>query len=198
MRFQSYSRPDCHQSRPRCRRIDCRLGCDAPPSASRTSAIRVLLDSTPRFLHMASKRYGEDGLGGTPFIRWRKSFSSGCCFFTTQGREGVVFPRDHSVRRRKPSLRRSHLSHRGRPEGVSRIEPYSLRHSQSGDILLFALLSPDGQSHSFRLDRILGAVMTEQSFLPRFEVELTPADPEPIQSLEHGSSFSGTTQIQPQ
>lgn len=81
--------------------------------------------------------------------------------------------------------------------GVRRIEPYSLRRSRVGDILLFALRSSDGQSRSYRLDRILGAVMTNQSFVPRFEIELTPADPGPIPSLDRGVAFTSIGQLQP-
>lgn len=78
---------------------------------------------------------------------------------------------------------------------VRRIEPYSLRRSRADDILLFALRSSDGQSRSYRLDRILGAVMTNQSFVPRFEIELTPADPGPIPSLGRGGTFTVTGRI---
>jgi len=71
---------------------------------------------------------------------------------------------------------------------VRRIEPYSLRRSRAGDILLYAVRAADGQSRSYRLDRILGAAVTEQSFAPRYEVELTPADFGPIQPLARGAS----------
>jgi predicted nucleotidyltransferase component of viral defense system len=58
--------------------------------------------------------------------------------------------------------------------GVRRIEPYSLRRTQAGDILLFAIRVMDGQLRSYRLDRIRGAVVTDQIFSPRFLIELTP------------------------
>ncbi len=66
-----------------------------------------------------------------------------------------------------------YVSEDGR-RGTRRIEPYSLRRTSAGDILLFALRAQDGQSRSYRLDRIQGAAMTNESFVPRFAVELTP------------------------
>ena len=91
------------------------------------------------------------------------------------------------------------LNYRSEDGQVSmrRIEPYSLRRSQAGDILLYAVRSADGESRSYRLDRILGAVVTDQSFAPRYEVELTPADVGPIPSLGGGGSFARIRQLQP-
>ena len=63
---------------------------------------------------------------------------------------------------------------------VRRIEPYSLRRTQAGDILLFAVRSLDNQSRSYRLDGVRGAVVTNQSFAPRFLVELTPEAMRPV------------------
>jgi hypothetical protein len=80
---------------------------------------------------------------------------------------------------------------------VRRIEPYSLRRSRAGDILLFAVRSADGQSRSYRLDRILAAAVTGQSFAPRFEVELTPADLGPVPPLARSRSFAAIRQLQP-
>lgn len=79
--------------------------------------------------------------------------------------------------------------------GVRRIEPYSLRRSQAGDILLCAVRAANGESRTYRLDRILGAIVTDQSFAPRFEVELTPADPGPIPSLARGG-LAGIPRLQ--
>ncbi len=80
--------------------------------------------------------------------------------------------------------------------GVRRIEPYSLRRSQAGDILLYAVRAADGQSRSYRLDRLLGAAVTDQSFAPRFEVELTPAGGGPVPSLARGGSVPGLRHLQ--
>jgi hypothetical protein len=57
---------------------------------------------------------------------------------------------------------------------IRRIEPYSLRRTRAGNILLFAIRSLDGQSRSYRLDRIQSAITTHQSFSPRYAIELTP------------------------
>jgi len=60
--------------------------------------------------------------------------------------------------------------------GVRRIEPYSLRRTRDGAILLFAIRTKDGESRSYRLDRIEGAEITDATFTPRFAIELTPGD----------------------
>ncbi|MDN5864677.1 MAG: nucleotidyl transferase AbiEii/AbiGii toxin family protein [Gammaproteobacteria bacterium] len=57
------------------------------------------------------------------------------------------------------------------------IEPYSLRRSQEGNLLLYAVKHETGESRSYRVDRILGAEATRTSFVPRFQIELTPVGP---------------------
>jgi predicted nucleotidyltransferase component of viral defense system len=59
---------------------------------------------------------------------------------------------------------------------VRRVEPYSLRRTRAGAILLFAIRTEDGESRSYRLDRIEGATITDESFTPKFAIELTPGD----------------------
>lgn len=56
------------------------------------------------------------------------------------------------------------------------IEPYSLRRTSEGNILLFAIRVADGQGRSYRLDKIRGARMTSQPFVPRFAVELSATE----------------------
>lgn len=56
--------------------------------------------------------------------------------------------------------------------GTRTIEPYSLRRTMAGEILLYAVRTADGQSRSYRVDRIEGARATRQSFAPRYQVEL--------------------------
>lgn len=63
---------------------------------------------------------------------------------------------------------------------VRRIEPYSLRRSRAGDVLLYAVKAQTGEARSYRLDRIEGATATTQPFTPRFAVELTPSEVGPI------------------
>ena len=57
--------------------------------------------------------------------------------------------------------------------GTRTIEPYSLRRTSTGDLLLYAVRSQDGQDRSYRVDRILGARPTQQTFTPRYAVELS-------------------------
>ena len=57
------------------------------------------------------------------------------------------------------------------------IEPYSLRRTQEGNILLYALRHETNQWRAYRVDRIQGAEITETPFVPKHEVELTPAGP---------------------
>jgi predicted DNA-binding transcriptional regulator YafY len=62
------------------------------------------------------------------------------------------------------------------------IEPYSLRRSQEGNILLYAVRHEDGQPRAYRIDRIQGATARNVSFSPRYTIELTASgtlqDPE--------------------
>lgn len=64
---------------------------------------------------------------------------------------------------------------------VRRIEPYSLRRTHDGNIILHAIRAADGQHRSYRIDRIEGAQTTGQSFVPRYAVELSPHGPAVIQ-----------------
>ncbi len=64
------------------------------------------------------------------------------------------------------------------------IEPYSLRRSSVGDLLLYAVRSDNGAPRAYRIDRIQGATATRQSFTPRYVVELTDGGPVFAPSLE--------------
>jgi predicted nucleotidyltransferase component of viral defense system len=69
-----------------------------------------------------------------------------------------------------------------------RIEPYSLRRTQEGNILLHAW-SVDRNAHrSYRVDRIEGARITGQTFSPRYAVELTPEGPVRVPPTQRSSS----------
>ena len=59
-------------------------------------------------------------------------------------------------------------------QSTDRIEPYSLRRTKDGNIVLHAVGVTDGESHSYRIDQIHGATITLQSFVPRYLVELWP------------------------
>ena len=57
------------------------------------------------------------------------------------------------------------------------IEPYSLRRTQEGNVLLHAVRWQNQQHRSYRVDRIQGARVTQQTFTPRYAVELMPTGP---------------------
>ena len=57
------------------------------------------------------------------------------------------------------------------------IEPYSLRRTQEGNILLYAIKHLTGEIRSYRVDRIQGAEISDTSFVPRHAIELTPSAP---------------------
>ncbi|MFQ5720012.1 MAG: WYL domain-containing protein [Acidobacteriota bacterium] len=57
---------------------------------------------------------------------------------------------------------------------VRRIEPYSLRETRTGNIVLHAYRSDTGEHRSYRVDRIEGTTTTSQPFVPRWAIELSP------------------------
>jgi len=68
----------------------------------------------------------------------------------------------------------NHLCIDLRYEGsVRRIEPYSLRETAEGNFVLHALRSDSGQDRTYRVDRIEGASVTQQTFRPQKAIELT-------------------------
>jgi predicted nucleotidyltransferase component of viral defense system len=57
------------------------------------------------------------------------------------------------------------------------IEPYSLRRTLAGNIVLHAVRVDNNLHRSYRADRILSARATELTFIPRYAIELTPSGP---------------------
>jgi len=57
------------------------------------------------------------------------------------------------------------------------IEPYSLRRTREGNILLYAVKHDSGEPRSYRIDRIQGIEISQVPFIPRYIVELTPSSP---------------------
>jgi len=55
-------------------------------------------------------------------------------------------------------------------QGPRTVEPYSLRRTKNGELLLF-VVNERGFLRGYRVDRIAGARVTAESFLPRFLVE---------------------------
>lgn len=63
-----------------------------------------------------------------------------------------------------------------------RIEPYSLRRTQDGNIVLHAHNVDQNEHRSYRVDRMQGARVTNTAFTPRHAVELSPQGPVLVQS----------------
>ena len=57
------------------------------------------------------------------------------------------------------------------------IEPYSLRRTKEGNVILHAHNVDKDEHRGYRVDRIQGARVTDQTFTPRFEIELTSTGP---------------------
>lgn len=60
------------------------------------------------------------------------------------------------------------------------IEPYSLRRTSAGNVLLHAIRAGDGGSRSYRVDRIQSVRVTTDPFTPRFVVEFPAAGALPV------------------
>jgi predicted nucleotidyltransferase component of viral defense system len=69
-------------------------------------------------------------------------------------------------------------------KSTRKIEPYSLRRSQAGNILLFATKSDTGEARSYRLDRIVSAGATRESFVPKFQIEITGTGLMPMPTIQ--------------
>lgn len=66
--------------------------------------------------------------------------------------------------------------------GSRLIEPYALRRTNRGTLLLHAIRHDDGQSRTYRVDRILGAHATPKRFVPQYAIELSAAGTLGVQS----------------
>lgn len=53
------------------------------------------------------------------------------------------------------------------------IEPYSLRRTRDGNLLLYAVKHNTGEDRSYRVDRIQGAEVTKIPFKPRYALEMS-------------------------
>ena len=78
-----------------------------------------------------------------------------------------------------------------------RIEPYSLRQTRDGNIVLHAYNLSKNDHRSYRVDRIEGARSTGETFIPRYAVELTPGGPMSVPPARSGSGSSGTARMSP-
>jgi hypothetical protein len=57
------------------------------------------------------------------------------------------------------------------------IEPYSLRRTNAGNLLLHAIRADNRQHRAYRVDQIQSAEVTQKSFTPIYAIELTPSGP---------------------
>jgi hypothetical protein len=71
------------------------------------------------------------------------------------------------------------------------IEPYSLRRTSDGNLLLYAVKHNTGEDRSYRVDRIQGANVTKISFSPRYSVELTTSGPFTAPPISRSSAGIG-------
>jgi len=55
-----------------------------------------------------------------------------------------------------------------------RVEPYSIRSTARNEIIFHAIRTSDATHSIFTVSEIQGATMTQQSFQPRYLVELRP------------------------
>ena len=88
---------------------------------------------------------------------------------------------------------------------MRRIEPYSLRRTQEGNVILHAHNRHKNAHRSYRLDRIQGARVTNETFNPRYAIELAPSGPGttpptarrslPVRSSPRGTRATGLTHV---
>ena len=70
------------------------------------------------------------------------------------------------------------------------IEPYSLRRTSEGNLLLMAVKAGTGEVRSYRADQINGASATGQSFVPRYAIELADEGPLSAPPLDRGRAVN--------
>jgi hypothetical protein len=69
------------------------------------------------------------------------------------------------------------------------VEPFSLRRTKDGNIILHAVKRDTGESRTYRIDRIEGASAAKVPFVPQYAVELTPSGYLSIPDTESRTSF---------
>ncbi|KAF0144254.1 MAG: hypothetical protein FD156_1939 [Nitrospirae bacterium] len=76
------------------------------------------------------------------------------------------------------------------------IEPYSLRRTRDGNLLLYTVKHNTGENRSYRVDRIQGAQITKIPFTPRYVIELTTAGS--ISAPSTNARIGGIASVRPQ
>jgi predicted nucleotidyltransferase component of viral defense system len=72
----------------------------------------------------------------------------------------------------------NHLLVELRYQGTTRlIEPYALRRSMAGNLLVYAIKAQTGEIRAYRVDRIQGVRVTDTPYVPRYAIELSVALP---------------------
>ena len=74
------------------------------------------------------------------------------------------------------------------------IEPYSLRRTKDGNLILHAVKAETGESRSYRVDRIESIKVTTKTFMPRYTIEFSPAGTihaQPTTQKNDLTSYSG-------
>ncbi|MDE3020545.1 MAG: nucleotidyl transferase AbiEii/AbiGii toxin family protein [Pseudomonadota bacterium] len=71
------------------------------------------------------------------------------------------------------------------------IEPYSLRRSKEGNLLLYAVKHESDEARHYRVDRIQVVEVSTTPFIPRYIVELTPIGPLHAPALSQNTSLPG-------
>jgi predicted nucleotidyltransferase component of viral defense system len=89
----------------------------------------------------------------------------------------------------------NHLCVRLGYDGTSRIiEPYSLRRTRDGHLILHAIRTDNRSHRSYRVDRIQSVQLTNQAFTPVYQVEFTSSGPiqAPPTSIDYAGRRSTT------
>lgn len=74
------------------------------------------------------------------------------------------------------------------------IEPYALRRTRDGHLLLFAIKHQTRENRFYRVDRIEGAKVTKEPFTPQYAVELTQSGPISARPLAKRSTSPGISE----
>lgn len=68
------------------------------------------------------------------------------------------------------------------------IEPYSLRTTAEGNLLLYGVKLPTAEIRSFRTDRVIDATITRQPYTPRYSVDFIPEGPVRLSARQMSST----------
>lgn len=63
------------------------------------------------------------------------------------------------------------------------IEPYDLKKTQDGNLIIIAIKHATGEPRSYRVDRIQGVEVTNVPFIPKYNISMTPFS-EPLSTLK--------------